>query len=163
MLDFFTIFSKGGIVLWCFQGTSQLFTPAINSLIKSVILQVRKISYKTKLLVTHVMWRGMKIEKYDVNIWKFYIIKSSYILKITQFINTIIMNTVTWNPGEKMKMKKRQTISNNLNNDKTKREVVQFILDTPPPLKMEAGQIGPKQNRPQIKSFNDCIIMVCFI
>ena len=41
MLDFFTIFSKGGIVLWCFQGTSQLFTPAINSLIKSVILQER--------------------------------------------------------------------------------------------------------------------------
>lgn len=41
MLDFFTIFSKGGIVLWCFQGTSQLFTPAVNSLIKTVILQER--------------------------------------------------------------------------------------------------------------------------
>ncbi|KAL3884290.1 hypothetical protein ACJMK2_024438 [Sinanodonta woodiana] len=41
MLDFFTIFSKGGIVLWCFQGTSQIFTPSINSLIKSVILQER--------------------------------------------------------------------------------------------------------------------------
>lgn len=42
MLDFFTIFSKGGIVLWCFQGTQQLFTPSVNALIKSVILQVRK-------------------------------------------------------------------------------------------------------------------------
>ena len=41
MLDLFTIFSKGGIVLWCFQGTSQLFTPSVNALIKSVILQVR--------------------------------------------------------------------------------------------------------------------------
>ena len=40
MLDFFSIFSKGGIVLWYFQGTSQLFTPPINALIKSVILQV---------------------------------------------------------------------------------------------------------------------------
>ena len=40
MLDFFTIFSKGGIVLWCFQGTSQLFTPSVNALVKSVILQV---------------------------------------------------------------------------------------------------------------------------
>ncbi|BFZ25505.1 hypothetical protein BsWGS_28544 [Bradybaena similaris] len=41
MLDFFTIFSKGGIVLWCFQGTSQLFTTSVNALIKSVILQER--------------------------------------------------------------------------------------------------------------------------
>ncbi|GAB6024289.1 hypothetical protein CHUAL_008981 [Chamberlinius hualienensis] len=41
MLDFFTIFSKGGIVLWCFQGTSDLFTPSVNALIKSVILQER--------------------------------------------------------------------------------------------------------------------------
>ncbi len=40
MLDLFTIFSKGGIVLWCFQGTSQSFTNSVNSLIKSVILQV---------------------------------------------------------------------------------------------------------------------------
>ncbi|XP_014260202.1 signal recognition particle receptor subunit alpha homolog [Cimex lectularius] len=39
MLDLFTIFSKGGIVLWCFQGTSQIFTPSVNALIKSVILQ----------------------------------------------------------------------------------------------------------------------------
>lgn len=41
MLDFFSIFSKGGIVLWYFQGTSQLFTQPINALIKSVILQER--------------------------------------------------------------------------------------------------------------------------
>ena len=40
MLDFFTIFTKGGIVLWCFQGTSELFAPSVNSLVKSVILQV---------------------------------------------------------------------------------------------------------------------------
>jgi len=41
MLDLFTIFSKGGIVLWYFQGTSQLFTNSVNELIKSVILQVK--------------------------------------------------------------------------------------------------------------------------
>lgn len=40
MLDLFTIFSKGGIVLWCFQSTTQLFTPSVNALIKNVILQV---------------------------------------------------------------------------------------------------------------------------
>uniref|UniRef100_A0A646QGR7 SigRec-a n=1 Tax=Hemiscolopendra marginata TaxID=943146 RepID=A0A646QGR7_9MYRI len=41
MLDLFTIFSKGGIVLWCFQSTSQLFTPSVNALIRTVILQER--------------------------------------------------------------------------------------------------------------------------
>jgi len=41
MLDLFTIFSKGGFVLWCFQGTSQSFTTSVNALIKSVILQER--------------------------------------------------------------------------------------------------------------------------
>lgn len=41
MLDLFTIFSKGGIVLWCFQNTSQIFTPSVNALIRSVILQER--------------------------------------------------------------------------------------------------------------------------
>ncbi|XP_003425102.1 signal recognition particle receptor subunit alpha homolog isoform X2 [Nasonia vitripennis] len=41
MLDLFTIFSKGGIVLWCFQSTAQIFTPSVNALIKSVILQER--------------------------------------------------------------------------------------------------------------------------
>lgn len=42
MLDFFTIFSKGGIVLWCFQGAgvSESFTGPVNALIRSVILQV---------------------------------------------------------------------------------------------------------------------------
>lgn len=40
MLDLFTIFSKGGIVLWCVQSTSQIFTPSVNALIKNVILQV---------------------------------------------------------------------------------------------------------------------------
>ncbi|KAM3958749.1 signal recognition particle receptor alpha [Aphomia sociella] len=41
MLDLFSIFSKGGIVLWCFQSTSEIFTPSVNSLIRSVILQER--------------------------------------------------------------------------------------------------------------------------
>ncbi|AWO99393.1 putative signal recognition particle receptor subunit alpha [Scophthalmus maximus] len=43
MLDFFTIFSKGGIVLWCFQGAgvSDSFAGPVNALIRSVILQER--------------------------------------------------------------------------------------------------------------------------
>ncbi|XP_057302154.1 signal recognition particle receptor subunit alpha-like [Hydractinia symbiolongicarpus] len=41
MLDFFTIFSKGGIVLWCFQGTVGDFAYPVNELIKNVILQER--------------------------------------------------------------------------------------------------------------------------
>ncbi|KAL1509715.1 hypothetical protein ABEB36_004411 [Hypothenemus hampei] len=41
MLDLFTIFSKGGIVLWCFQSTSQIFTSSVNALIQNVILQER--------------------------------------------------------------------------------------------------------------------------
>lgn len=41
MLDLFTIFSKGGIVLWCFQSTKEIFTPSVNALIRTVILQER--------------------------------------------------------------------------------------------------------------------------
>ncbi|KAJ8966140.1 hypothetical protein NQ314_003719 [Rhamnusium bicolor] len=41
MLDLFTIFSKGGIVLWCFQSTNQIFTSSVNALIRNVILQER--------------------------------------------------------------------------------------------------------------------------
>ncbi|XP_055593861.1 signal recognition particle receptor subunit alpha homolog [Uranotaenia lowii] len=41
MLDLFTIFTKGGIVLWCFRGTEQMFAPSVNALIRSVILQER--------------------------------------------------------------------------------------------------------------------------
>lgn len=40
MLDLFTIFTKGGIVLWCFRETKELFAPPVNALIRSVILQV---------------------------------------------------------------------------------------------------------------------------
>ena len=42
MLDFFSVFSKGGIVLWCYtlQGVKSNFTDPVNALIKSVILQV---------------------------------------------------------------------------------------------------------------------------
>ncbi|CAG9583037.1 unnamed protein product [Danaus chrysippus] len=41
MLDLFSIFSKGGIVLWCFQSTSDIFSPSVNALIRNVILQER--------------------------------------------------------------------------------------------------------------------------
>lgn len=52
MLDLFTIFTKGGIVLWCFRETNELFTPSVNALIRSVILQVSVCSYKIKTLKT---------------------------------------------------------------------------------------------------------------
>ncbi|XP_050677680.1 signal recognition particle receptor subunit alpha homolog [Leptidea sinapis] len=41
MLDLFSIFSKGGIMLWCFQSTSEIFSPSVNALIRNVILQER--------------------------------------------------------------------------------------------------------------------------
>ncbi|XP_065213151.1 signal recognition particle receptor subunit alpha homolog [Planococcus citri] len=41
MLDLFSIFSKGGIVLWCFQNTGHIFTPSVNALISNVVLQER--------------------------------------------------------------------------------------------------------------------------
>uniref|UniRef100_A0A0K8TMF5 Putative signal recognition particle receptor alpha subunit n=1 Tax=Tabanus bromius TaxID=304241 RepID=A0A0K8TMF5_TABBR len=41
MLDFFAIFTKGGIVLWCFRSTNQLFALPVNALIKNGILQER--------------------------------------------------------------------------------------------------------------------------
>lgn len=41
MLDLFSIFSKGGIVLWCFQSTADMLAPSVNALIRTVILQVR--------------------------------------------------------------------------------------------------------------------------
>jgi len=49
MLDFFSIFSKGGILLWCFKDAVlmpkdwEIFTPTINELIKSVLLQERAV------------------------------------------------------------------------------------------------------------------------
>jgi len=56
MLDFFSIFSKGGILLWCFKDSLlsatewESFTPTINELIKSVLLQERagKVNYWEK-------------------------------------------------------------------------------------------------------------------
>uniref|UniRef100_A0AC35TV37 SRP54 domain-containing protein n=1 Tax=Rhabditophanes sp. KR3021 TaxID=114890 RepID=A0AC35TV37_9BILA len=41
MIDLFTIFGKGGIVLWCFQEGSDLFRDTINDFIQDVILQER--------------------------------------------------------------------------------------------------------------------------
>ena len=37
MLDLFAIFTKGGIVLWCFQSTGLALTRAVNSLIIDII------------------------------------------------------------------------------------------------------------------------------
>uniref|UniRef100_A0A8C1PMQ6 SRP receptor subunit alpha n=2 Tax=Cyprinus carpio TaxID=7962 RepID=A0A8C1PMQ6_CYPCA len=53
MLDFFAIFSKGGIVLWCFQGAgvTESFGGPVNALIRSVILQV---GFQKILTLTYV-------------------------------------------------------------------------------------------------------------
>ena len=50
MLDFFTIFSKGGIVLWYFQGTVGNFEHPVNELIKNVVLQVINNIYRLYFL-----------------------------------------------------------------------------------------------------------------
>ena len=42
MLDLFTIFTKGGIVLWCFRNTKEFFAPPVNALIRNVLMQVSK-------------------------------------------------------------------------------------------------------------------------
>ena len=52
-MDLFTIFTKGGIVLWYFQGTALSLTPAVNALIKSVILQVLALLKNSKLYNTN--------------------------------------------------------------------------------------------------------------
>ncbi|TRY64029.1 hypothetical protein TCAL_06273 [Tigriopus californicus] len=46
MLDFFSVFSRGGILLWCFKGAEDIFAsdwaqfrPAVNAFIKTVLLQ----------------------------------------------------------------------------------------------------------------------------
>ncbi|KAG5672737.1 hypothetical protein PVAND_002838 [Polypedilum vanderplanki] len=41
MLDLFTIFTKGGIVLWCFRNINEPFAPSINALIKNILMQER--------------------------------------------------------------------------------------------------------------------------
>uniref|UniRef100_A0A1I8A4P7 SRP54 domain-containing protein n=1 Tax=Steinernema glaseri TaxID=37863 RepID=A0A1I8A4P7_9BILA len=41
MIDLFAIFSKGGIVLWCFNEGANLFKNSVNELITEVILQGR--------------------------------------------------------------------------------------------------------------------------
>lgn len=50
MIDLFTIFGKGGLVLWCFQEGGQLFTDSINELIKEVLMQVCLHSHQTRSL-----------------------------------------------------------------------------------------------------------------
>ena len=60
MLDFFTIFSKGGILLWCFKGMYldekdwEAFTPAVNAFIKTVLLQV--MSFPTSKVQIKRVW-----------------------------------------------------------------------------------------------------------
>lgn len=55
MLDLFTIFTKGGIVLWCFRGTNDLFAPSVNALIRSVILQVFYRNLLIPFYILHVL------------------------------------------------------------------------------------------------------------
>lgn len=45
MIELFTIFGKGGIVLWCFQEGGQLFTDSINQFIREVLMQVKFLLY----------------------------------------------------------------------------------------------------------------------
>ena len=48
MLDFFVIFSKGGIVLWCFQNTQESYTLPINDLIQNVIIPEKTFELQRK-------------------------------------------------------------------------------------------------------------------
>ena len=64
MLDLFTIFSKGGIVLWCFQGTCQSFTLPVNELIRSVILQVSCVLDSEEKISHVAIWRLYQAKVY---------------------------------------------------------------------------------------------------
>ncbi|KAH7729958.1 Protein F38A1.8 [Aphelenchoides avenae] len=44
MIELFTIFGKGGLVLWCFNEGSGYFKEAVNALVQNVILQGRNVS-----------------------------------------------------------------------------------------------------------------------
>lgn len=43
MIELFTIFGKGGLVLWCFQEGKETFNDAVNELISTVLLQQRTV------------------------------------------------------------------------------------------------------------------------
>ncbi|KAI3381962.1 hypothetical protein SNEBB_008035 [Seison nebaliae] len=45
MLDWFSIFSKGGFILWCFQGATEPLNGAINSFIRNGIVAKKCINY----------------------------------------------------------------------------------------------------------------------
>lgn len=45
MIELFTIFGKGGLVLWCLGGDGQeMFKEAVNELLSTVLLQQRALS-----------------------------------------------------------------------------------------------------------------------
>ncbi|KAI1731005.1 SRP54-type protein, GTPase domain-containing protein [Ditylenchus destructor] len=44
MIELFTIFGKGGLILWCFSEGSQYFKEAVNELISTVLLQERNVT-----------------------------------------------------------------------------------------------------------------------
>lgn len=48
MIELFTIFGKGGLVLWCFQEGEEMFTDAVNELISTVLLQQRTVPLLNK-------------------------------------------------------------------------------------------------------------------
>lgn len=52
MIELFTIFGKGGLVLWCFNEGSSYFKDVINELIHTVVLQERSNSSFAKDNVT---------------------------------------------------------------------------------------------------------------
>uniref|UniRef100_A0A8C7V527 SRP receptor subunit alpha n=1 Tax=Oncorhynchus mykiss TaxID=8022 RepID=A0A8C7V527_ONCMY len=88
MLDFFTIFSKGGIVLWCFQGTgvTESFTGPVNALIRSVILQERSGNNS----YTHdALSLKYKLDNEFELVFVFYFLKENTILAYSSFIDDV--------------------------------------------------------------------------
>lgn len=87
MLDLFAIFSKGGLVLWCFESTSQFFAPSVNALIRSVLLQERSSSSS---LFTH---NGLTIQyKLDNEFELVFVVAYQKILQLSyidKFLNSI--------------------------------------------------------------------------
>ena len=61
MLDLFSIFTKGGIVLWYFQGTALSLNSAVNALVKTVLLQVTNDNFRIYRMLSSSFFRNVVV------------------------------------------------------------------------------------------------------
>ncbi|CAN7984434.1 unnamed protein product [Ixodes hexagonus] len=175
MLDLFTIFSKSGIVLWCFQGTTQLFTPSVNALIRTVILQERggnnsftheNLTLKYKLdnefeLVFVVAYQKVLqlsyVDKFLDDVHLEFRDKYKTSLESGHFLSNFVFNkefeAVLHNAEEHGRViaaqqKKMRTFEESL---KSKKTVASMIIDNKKDTKPAAKVKEPAKKKPEVK------------